>query len=365
MIALINGKSASVDDALDAAAHALQRARKPMLAGLGTDMSGGRAAFSMAAKLNAAISHMASSAVLRQLRVMAGGQCLYTTLHEARCRADVILTLGPAAAAYAKSKLTATPGPPAAAQDNGQRRLICICPGTNAPEGAQDIGIDAGHLAAAVAVMAALVKGHPVHAAAVGGVPADAIREAVAMLHHTRFGVAVWSAADADELCGAALMEMVAALNGKTRFSTLLLPPGDNAQGMAELSLWTTGLPLPLAFQDGAAVHDPWLYDAGRLALSGECDAAVWISAFKPAAPPWQGDWQEMALIALTGPGAAFEKPPGVHFSIGKPGADHDAEFHDTAADAIVHVKASAPSNRMSVAAVLEAIMLRLERMAP
>jgi formylmethanofuran dehydrogenase subunit B len=355
MTAFIKGKSAPLDEALDHACQILGKAKVPLVAGLGTDMAGGRAAFQLASVLGAAVDHLHSVALARDVAVRSGWHYMYTTPREAKVRGDVVLTVGAESARYAGARL----GGGVKLPEPGERHTVSLLPGRDALKGAISLDADPSRLPGVLAAVTAAVKGNPI-ASSYANIPADHFRAVAERLKTAKFGVAVWSANDLDELSIEALMSLTDALNEATRFTALPLALGDNAYGMAELSVWTRLL-LRLSFATGQPLYDPWRYDSARLVESKECDAAMWISAFRPLAPSWK---TPVPLIALTGPGANFVKPPEVHFLVGKPGVDHDGEYFDADADAIISVTATAPSVRMSVAAVIDGLLVRLERKA-
>src|SRR4029077_6412732 len=100
-----------------------------------------------------------------------------------------------------------------------------------------------------------------------------------------RFGVAVWTAASLAPLEIEMLHGLVRDLNETTRFSTLPLAAPDNGLGVLAACEWMTGFPMRTGFGADVTIHDPWRFDAERLAAAGETDCVLWISAFG-AAPP-------------------------------------------------------------------------------
>src|SRR5262249_43345817 len=138
-------------------------------------------------------------------------------------------------------------------------------------------------------------------------VPQRAIDALAQNLRAARFGVVVWSASSGiDALAIEMLCGLVKDLNATTRFSGLPLPAGDNAAGVLEACGWAIGYPMRSSLRADAdarrdAEHDPWRFDASRLVDSGEADCVLWISAYRPAAPPWT---RSVATIALTAPDA-------------------------------------------------------------
>ena len=69
--ASIDGAPASLDDAAAAAARLLARSSQPLIAGLGADIEGARAAIALAERVGGVIEHMHSAAMLARSRLSA------------------------------------------------------------------------------------------------------------------------------------------------------------------------------------------------------------------------------------------------------------------------------------------------------
>lgn len=357
--AWIDGRPVALDAAISEAARLLGSSRAPVVAGLGTDIAGVRAAIALAQRVGAAVDHMHSEVVLRDLAVMREAGMMVTTASEARLRADVLLLIGPSlmtACPQVQERLRMSlPVPPG---ENGKpRHVIWLCPGSGAVEqiaAAQVIGRSPDHLAVLLAALRARLAGRPVGKTPLGTRALDAL---AADLRSARFGVAVWSAAELDALTIEMLCGLVDDLNAKTRFTGLGLAPGDDALGVVQACGWMTGFPMRTGFGRGYPEHDPWRFDATRLVESGEADCTLWISAYRAAAPRWKRD---VPMIALTAPGANFRRAPRVQIDIGRPGTDHDAVEHCPAAGTLVAVAATKPSGMISVAEAIAHITAAL-----
>jgi formylmethanofuran dehydrogenase subunit B len=351
--AWIDGRPVELQSACAEAARLLGASRLPVIAGLGTDIGGARAAIALAERVGAVIDHAHSDALLRDLDVVREAGMMATTPGEARVRSDVFLFAGPLPADAWAHLVRAGTG-------TSDRQIFWLCPGRavrgDAARGArvQTIGRDPADLPAIVAALRALVARRPV-----GPSPAPAKTQAgvAAQLQSARFGVAVWSAAALDALTIEMLCGLVKDLNANTRFSGLPLPPGDNASGVLQACGWMTGLPPRTGFGRGFPEHDPWRFDARRLVESGEADCVLWISAYRPAAPPWDRD---LPTIALTADGAAFRRHPRVHVTVGHPGIDHDAVEYLAATGTLAWVTAARHGDTIRVADALAAITARL-----
>ena len=143
-----------------------------LIAGLGTDVAGARAAIALAERIGAAIDHMHSGALLRDLDVMRASGVMLTTPGETRVRADV-------AAARRLPGLAGTwPELPQSGCCGGkirERRIFWLCPGRDAATlgflGRDLIGVDREtirrrDLPALLASLRARVAGRPTRQAA-------------------------------------------------------------------------------------------------------------------------------------------------------------------------------------------------------
>jgi formylmethanofuran dehydrogenase subunit B len=324
--ASIDGAPASLGEAAAAAARLLARSRQPLIAGLGADIDGARAAIALAQRVGGVIEHMHSAAVLRDL------DCLRET--------GIMLT---------------TPGIDVA------RRILWLAPHGDARLSGFDgdietvaVGLGAT-LAANLASLRARVKGRPV---AQTQLPLSALDRLASLVKGPRFGVAVWTAGSLGALEIEMLHGLVRDLNDTTRFSTLPLPASDNGAGVLAACGWTTGFPMRTGFGAGAPIHDPWRFDAERLVASGETDCVLWISSFGAIPPAWRS---AVNLIALCEPTTQFAKAPNVHIAVGRPGTDHDAVMHSSDVGTLVATSAAARSGALSVAEALERIDACLE----
>jgi formylmethanofuran dehydrogenase subunit B len=355
--AWIDGRPVVLQAAIFEAAKLLAACRAPVLAGLGTDIAGARAVIALAQRLGGAVDHSHAGAVLRDLAVTREASMMVTTPNEARLRADVLLLIG-AGGVEAWPRLADRRSPVSAASPTDPdtaRRIIWLCPGR---AGAKDIGMkwpqvigrSPADLAVLLAALRARLAGHPVGKTRIAAKLLDGL---AADLRAARFGVAVWSAAELDELVIEMLCGLVVDLNTKTRFTGFSFAPADNALGVLQACGWMTGFPMRTAFGRGYPEHDPWRFDATRLVESGEADGALWISAYRATKPQWR---RLVPMVALTAEGTSFHYAPRVHIDVGRPGTDHDAVEHCVATGTLVGVAAAQRSPKPSVADVIAQI---------
>ncbi|MGH6834682.1 MAG: tungsten formylmethanofuran dehydrogenase [Methylocella sp.] len=356
--ARISGKPASLAAAAERAGEILSAARMPVIAGLGTDVAGARASILLAERLRGAYDHMHSTQIFADLDVMRQAGLMFTTANEARLRADVFVFVGkdltkiwPAMMA----RLSPADIPPFDLARE-PRKLLWIAPGRGDAkvEGLAVQTLDASDLHAALAALRARAAGRPVNCAKSMRRKLDEFAE---VLKNARFGVAVWGGDSLDGLSIEMLHGLIRDLNKTTRFSGLPLGCDSNAAGVVQTSGWMTGFPVRTSFGRGFPEHDTWRFDAMRMIESGEADAALWISAYRPEPPQWT---KNIPLVALASPQTAFAQEPEVCVEVGCPGIDHDGAEFSRATASIVARKASHPSQAPSVAAIIGEIAKHL-----
>jgi formylmethanofuran dehydrogenase subunit B len=347
--AWILGKPAPIDAAIAEAGKLIAASTRILIAGLGTDVAGARAAIALAQRTGAIVDHMNSEAVLRDLDVMRSSGVMMTTPTECHVRADTLLLAGPVRGAARDQLLQHVIGSEQA-KSIQRREVLWLCPGRDLLTlaeaiAATPIGRKRDDLPGLLAALRAHVAGRPRSSKI--SISSKRLRQLAAVLKQAGFGTAIWSSAELDPLVIEMLCGLVGDLNATTRFSGLPLAPEDNAIGVLHVCGWLTGFPMRTAFGSGFPQHDPWLCDGRRLVTSGEIDCVVWISAYRDQAPPWQC---ELPTIALTAQDTAFRTPAHVHISVGCPGIDHSGVQHLAATGTLAAFAATRPSGMISVA---------------
>jgi len=346
--ARIDGRPVTLEAAVAQAAKLLATSRLPVIAGLGTDIAGARAAIALAERVGGVVDHMHAEALLRDLAVMREAGAYVTTPNEARLRGDTVLLVGPglieAWSELGERLLSA----PLASEIGGERRVFWLCPGkSTVTAGAKVVGKGSAELPMRLALLRACVGRR------LAKVPKATAGLAKA-LQAARFGVAVWSAAAIDELTIELLFGLIDELNTATRFTGLPLAPADNAIGVMQASGWMTGFPPRTGFGRGYPEHDPWRFDARRLIEDGEADCAVWISAYGAAQPNWR---TRVPVITLAAGGPTQS---GIYIQVGRPTVNHDSVEHDPRTGTLVAQVASRRTEAPSVADVIARIAAAL-----
>jgi formylmethanofuran dehydrogenase subunit B len=352
--AWIAGRPTALDAAIEAAAKLLASSRCPLIAGLGTDVTGARAAITLAERIGAIIDHMNSDALLRDLDVMRSSGMLITTPTEAQARADTLLLIGPGLGEAWRELPRRLFAPQQSDRASPvERRIHCVCPAGDWPIPQHAVAVDGwnGEIPVVLAALRARVAGRPIGKTRIAP---NKLEQLATDLKAARFGVAVWSADAIDAPTIEMLCGLLNDLNATTRFSGLPLAPGDNAVGVTQTCAWMTGLPVRSGFARAFPEHDPWLFNAHRLVADREADCLFWISAYCAAAVPWR---TAVPTIALTARDANFDKPPRVHIAVGRPGVDHASVEYLSATGTLAPVEAEKSSDTISAAEVITRII--------
>jgi len=366
--ASLDGKAITLEDACKQAASILSGAKFPLVAGLGADVPGARAAILLAERLRGAFDHLASRDLLVDLDVKRSFGMFTTTANEARVRADVVILVGPGLTKQwpgMLERLALDQAPRHGTHAGQPRKVIWIGPDADeasAIPGAKIIPATLQQIPGVLAVWRARVGGRRVNPAIIDAAKLDLVDGVAQTLKNARFGCFVWaSAIGLDALTVEMMQALVTELNVTTRFTGIHIGGRAGASGVTQVAGWMTGFAPRTGFGRGYPEHDPWRFEASRLVDSGEADAALWISAFDGEAPSWsRGD---IPLITLAPAGAAPAR--GLYIEVGQPGVTHDAVLMAQETGGMTLRTAKTPSDAPTVAQVIDAIMAHVSEVAP
>ncbi|AWJ93756.1 formylmethanofuran dehydrogenase (plasmid) [Azospirillum baldaniorum] len=366
----VAGVAVPLAEAVEAAAAVLAAAQAPLVAGLGTDVDGARAALSLAERLGAVVDHALSDGLYRNLAVLQRTGWIATTLAELRNRCDLLLVAGPDPAALHPRLFERWVAPAPAFQTPPSREVVFLCgepldatrtalsgiPVTVLPGDPAKIGDAAAALAAALA--------DPSRALGAAGIAPGDIAALAERLRKARYAVVAWAASAFDEphadLTVERLVRLVRDANRHTRCAGLPLAGHDNVVGVNQVCTWRFGVPLRTSLAGGMPLHDPHRFAWARYA--DVADAVVWVSTFRPEVPAFSAG---QTVIALAPSGTAMAEEPAVFIPVGTPGIDHPA--HVFRSDTVVALRARRLIDRglPDVATVLKAIAAALPQEAP
>ena len=361
---LVAGKAAALEEAVARAAEILRGSRQPLFAGLATDVRGLRAVMQLAERTGGIVDHLGSDGFFRNLRVVQDSGWMTTTLSEVRNHMDLLFIVGPDPTPLFPRFFERCVAPRQTLFTDAREPPPIIRLGPPAEAGdtirAEELPCALERLPEAVAALRCLIGERPLQAAEIAGLPVATLRALAERLKAAKYGVVTWMAGafafTGAELLAQALADLVRDVNQVTRCAALPLTGTDNVMGAHQVCSWQSGLPLRTSFAGGTPAHDPLLYATARLLHEREADALVWISTFRPQAPPAT----DLPTIVLAAASLRFERPPEVHIPVGTPGIDHAGEIFRTDGVVALPLAALRATERPSAADVLGRIVRAL-----
>lgn len=320
----VDGRPATWDAAIAAAAAILRASRQPLLAGPDTDVAGARALYPLACAIGAITDP--GAALMHGVRALQDRGQYTTTITEAHTRADLVVVIGAVPTALAPRL-----GERLALGDPGRRVVVLGAPAT-------DPGIAAWR-ARGIAVQT-LAEGGDLFATLARLPPA--LWEAARAARYS-----VWLGAPALWPAPAALLmerigRIVNELNAHTRAAALWVGAGAGAATANQVFAWLSGLPLRSRAGPWGLEHEPQRFDARTLIDDGAVDALLWVHSLDPAAaPPASG----LPLVALAPPLAArhARRTGAVFLPVAVPGLDAAGHLFRTDGTVLLPVHAMRP----------------------
>ncbi len=330
--ALVNGKSATLDQAMQHALHLLQKSRRPFLAGLGTDVAGLRATLALAEKCHAMVDHLHSAGANLNLRVLQSRGWQTTTFSEVRNRADLVVLVGVDLNSNYQNFMRRCLAPADALQParRAARRVIYLGPVAQAPRDAAGLPVEiiactAAELTSTVRALQGLLAGQTLNLAR-----SKRRTELLALAEQIKgadYTVLVWAsgqlpASDGD-LTISAVCELVADINRTRRAAGLALGGDDGAQSAVAVSSWLTGFPSGVSFAGGQLQYAPATFNTARIVADDLADLVLFISSFSRREPPAT----QLPTIVLAPPGFKGATAVDVYLPVGVPGLDHAGQL--------------------------------------
>ncbi|KRT71158.1 MAG: formyltransferase/hydrolase complex subunit beta (fhcB) [candidate division NC10 bacterium CSP1-5] len=285
----IDGKPASIEACIEAAADILARAKYPLIYGLdSTELHAHRKAIELADLIGANIDHTSSVCHAPSLQAVQTVGIPSCTVGEVKNRADLVIFWG---------------ANPAEAHPRHATRYSVTVKGMFTPQGRKDrtvIHIDVRRTPTSrmadtfiqikphsdyevFSTLTALVNGHDLDVSEVGGVPLQEWRDLVEVMKGAKFGILYWgmglTMTRGKYLNVVALLRLCQELNRFTKFLGAPLRGHGNVVGMAQVLTWQTGFPFAVNMSRGYPRFNPGEFSVADLLGRGEVDAALIIAA--------------------------------------------------------------------------------------
>ncbi|WP_232415300.1 MULTISPECIES: formylmethanofuran dehydrogenase [Methylotenera] len=316
----INGESVTLKQAISHAAGLLKTSKKPLFAGLSTDVQGFRAIYNLANKTNGSLQHINAQSMARNMAVLQSSGWQTTTLTEVKNRADVIVCIGTDIVShntrfFERFVWLSNQQSDAMFIDSKQREVIYIGENLNtkagaSPDGKQPTSLNCStaDLSEIMAVLRALIAGKILKTLSVAGIQISDLIAVADKLKKAKYAVLAWIAKDLDfphaELTIQSITETVALLNQND----------NNSTGRA------AGLSLGGSDGDTTANNaNTWLSGFSLNNEKTDHDAIVWVNSFNAKILPTQ---TPHPLIVLGNANTKLEQTPDVFIPIATPGLD-------------------------------------------
>jgi formylmethanofuran dehydrogenase subunit B len=298
----INGKPATLQQAIAHAASLLKTSQQPLFAGLSTDVAGFRAVYNLAQTSNGTLQHMNAESSARNMKVLQSTGWQTTTLTEVKNRADVIVCFGDIASHNPRffERFVDCDGMFVKAK---QREVIFI--GENSELNAGNLpnttptsllACRADALPETTLALRALVADKKLIATEVAGIKISDLQAVADKLKAAKYAVLAWVAKDLDfshaELTIQNITETVAILNATTRAAGLPLGGSDGDTTANNANTWLSGL----ALNDEVVEHD----------------LVVWVNSFSKDKLPPETD-KPLIVIGSAAPLPRYRAPSPVN----------------------------------------------------
>jgi len=289
----IDGKAATVDACIEAAAEILARAKYPLIYGLdSTELHAQRKAIELADLIGANIDHTSSICHAPSLQAVQTVGLPTCTMGEVKNRADLVIFWGcnPAEAhPRHATRFSVTPKGMFTPQGRKDRTIIHVdvrkTPSTRMADAFIQIKPHSDY--EIFSVLTALVKGHDLDVAEVGGVPMEEWRRLVALMKDADYGILHWgmglTMTRGRHFNSGAVLALATDLNEFTHFVAKPVRGHGNVTGADNVVSWSTGFPFGINFGRGYPRFNPGEFTTVDLLSRGEADAAL-IIASDPAA---------------------------------------------------------------------------------
>jgi formylmethanofuran dehydrogenase subunit B len=362
----IDGRNATLDDAVASAAQRLAASRQPLFAGLGTDVAGARVLYPLACACGAICDVAGGDALMQTLRALQDRGQFTTTLAEVRTRADLIVFIGSVPTDVA----------PLLAQRCGigetcvaARHVVVLHPRAGdadvlAAWAGNGVTVESiapdGDLFSTLAALNVALARPPDTPSRMGSPALGAVAE---RLRAARYAVIIGAPSHLPAHGGLiveAVHRLIGRLNVSTRAAALWLDGGNGAATTNQVFTWLSGLPLRSRAGPRGQEHEPLLFGATRLLDGAAVDLLLWVSSFDAAALPPPNT---LPLVALGHPAhaAACARRDAVFIPVATPGIGADGHVFRTDGTVLMPLRAVRPDALPSVADVAQRLLRALQ----
>jgi len=334
MEAMVGGQKATREGATARAAEILGKAKRPLVAGLDSDVAGMRAALRLAEHCGGVIDPLHGDALFRNLRVMQTEGSLATTLGEARNRADLLVIFGVRPVTEYPRLLERLTSPGDTLFESARdRRLYLVGPHHDPLPGSLDscnpivLRVEPEDLGEFAGLLRGRSSNQRPPLACPERLNPHALETLALRLRDASYPVLIWAAGEFDfghgDLTVQRFQELARGLSEHNRCTSLPLSQGSAAITANQVSTWCCGFPPRVSFAEGAPSYDPQRYASRRMLARGEADALLWVASIDSETPPPEHPIPRIVL---------GQRPPPPHnddvfVRVAVPGVDHPGQM--------------------------------------
>ena len=351
-VARVDGRAVSLDEAVDAAAAILRRARAPLVYGLGqTSCEAQRRAVALADAIGAVVDPAGGGATGEAYQAIGASTA---TFGEIRDRAELVVVWR-ADPAVTHPRLLGRLRLDRAAR--GSRALVVVDGRRTATAEEADafIELDPAHDFEALWALRALAGGARLDRE----LPLEGLDDLAQRLLGARHVALIHGALD--ELGALALTSLVRDLSRDRHAVTLALRGDGNARGAEDVLAWQTGFPAAVSFARGHPRAGPGELSAAALLERGEVDAALVVASdpLEHLSPAAAERLRELPAVVVDARATATSQAARVAFATAADGIEVPGTVHRM--DGVpVPLRAPLTGERPAVEDVLAAIGARL-----
>jgi formylmethanofuran dehydrogenase subunit B len=367
--ARINEQNVSLDDAIDLTCKILKKSHTPLIAGLGTDVSGMRRVMELADKTGAILDHMHGNGLIRNTLVLQDLGWIMTTMAEIKNRADLVIFAGTDATNFPRFYERVIWNEESMFKLKSDNRQIVYIgnklnakPGIN-PDGKRPIILDCEteQIGEIVSTLHALVSGANLDVKEVAGIKINILQTLAENMKSAKYGVIVWAPGELDiphaELTIQNFCEIVKYLTRFTRFAGFALGGNDGGMTANSVCAWQSGYPLRVNFNKGYPEYDAHRYSTKNVLKNKEADSLLWISSFNSTI---NSPRASIPTIVMGMPDTKLNFKPDVFIPVSTPGIDHTGQIIRTDNVISLPLKKVRTSPYASVSSVLKQVIERM-----
>lgn len=287
-VAELDGKSASLDDAVGAAAELLRKSRAPLFFGLSRSSTDGqRAVCELADSLGATIDTTASIGHGPSILAFQGAGESTSTLGEIRHRSNLIIYWGSNPQKTHPRHMERIVDAHGIAVPGGRKdRYVVVVdsePTETSAKADEFLRIERGSDFEVLWALRALVRGVELTQSAIGGIPMEILRNLAERMKTCHYGTVFFGVALAETTAGhlsvEALLRLVTELNLHTRFVVRRMRVPGDVTGADSVLCWQTGYPFSVSMNRGYPRYNPGEYSAGPMLERMDTDCVVLVGA--------------------------------------------------------------------------------------